>query len=55
MEVGNHPAPDRSAGPFDAAVLVEVAGAPQNPDGTINLIEYAAWLAKEEDDADQSE
>ena len=28
---------------------------PENPDGTINLIEYAAWLAKEEDDADQSE
>ena len=26
------------------------SGAPQNPDGTINLIEYAAWLAKEEDD-----
>lgn len=32
-----------------------VSGAPRNPDGTINLIEYAAWLAKEEDDADQSE
>ena len=31
------------------------SGAPRNPDGTINLIEYAAWLAKEEDDADQSE
>lgn len=31
MEVGNEPAPERSAGPFDAAVLVEVAGAPQNP------------------------
>jgi len=23
------------------------AGAPTNPDGTINLIHYAAWLAKE--------
>ncbi len=23
------------------------AGAPVNPDGTINLIHYAAWLAKE--------
>lgn len=23
------------------------AGAPQNPDGTINLITYAAWLARE--------
>lgn len=24
------------------------AGAPQNGDGTINLIAYAAWLAREE-------
>jgi hypothetical protein len=23
------------------------AGAPANPDGTINLIHYAAWLARE--------
>ena len=23
------------------------AGAPQNPDGTINLIQYAAWLVRE--------
>ena len=23
------------------------AGAPRNPDGTVNLIHYAAWLAKE--------
>ena len=23
------------------------AGAPQNPDGTLNLVEYAAWLARE--------
>ncbi len=23
------------------------AGAPQNPDGTINLVHYAAWLVKE--------
>ncbi len=30
MEVGNEPAPDRSAGAFDAAVLVEVAGAAGN-------------------------
>lgn len=29
------------------------AGAPRNPDGTVNLIEYAAWLAKEtEENAD---
>ena len=27
-----------------------VSGAPRNPDGTINLIEYAAWLAKEDND-----
>jgi hypothetical protein len=27
------------------------AGAPQNPDGTFNLITYTAWLAKETDDA----
>jgi len=25
-------------------------GAPRNPDGTVNLIEYAAWLAKESED-----
>jgi hypothetical protein len=30
------------------------AGAPVNPDGTFNLINYAAWLAKEASD-DQSE
>ncbi len=31
------------------------AGAPKNPDGTINLIEYAAWLAKENSDGTESE
>ena len=31
------------------------AGAPQNPDGTFNLIQYAAWLAKGDSHADQSE
>lgn len=30
------------------------AGAPVNPDGTFNLVNYAAWLAKEAED-DQSE
>lgn len=30
------------------------AGAPVNPDGTLNLINYAAWLAKENAD-DQPE
>ena len=25
------------------------AGAPKNEDGTVNLIEYAAWLVKGED------
>jgi hypothetical protein len=24
------------------------AGAPVNPDGTVSLVEYAAWLCKEE-------
>jgi len=23
------------------------AGAPRNPDGTLNLVQYAAWLVKE--------
>jgi len=33
-----------------------VAGAPKNEDGTVNLIEYAAWLVKgDEANADQSE
>jgi hypothetical protein len=27
-------------------------GAPANPDGTINLVEYAAWLVKEFDGGD---
>jgi len=32
------------------------AGAPRNEDGTVNLIEYAAWLVKGVDgNADQSE
>lgn len=31
------------------------SGAPKNPDGTVNLIEYAAWLAKGDDDATESE
>ena len=26
------------------------AGAPKNPDGTVNLIHYAAWLARETGD-----
>ena len=28
------------------------AGAPLNGDGTVNLIHYAAWLAREADNAD---
>lgn len=28
------------------------SGAPKNEDGTINLIEYAAWLAKENGGSD---
>ena len=31
------------------------AGAPRNSDGTVNLIEYAAWLAKGDEDGNQSE
>ena len=32
------------------------AGAPKNEDGSINLIEFAAWLVKgDESNADQSE
>ncbi len=31
------------------------AGAPRNSDGSVNLIEYAAWLAKEDSDATESE
>ncbi len=31
------------------------AGAPRNPDGTVNLIEYAAWMAKGDDNAAESE
>ena len=32
------------------------AGAPRNEDGTINLIEFAAWIVKgDEANADQSE
>ncbi len=32
------------------------AGAPKNEDGTVNLIEFAAWLVKGDDaNADQSE
>lgn len=39
----------------EASVMSDISGgAPQNSDGTINLINYAAWLAKEETD-DQSE
>ena len=32
------------------------AGAPRNEDGTVNLVEFAAWLVKgEENNGDQSE
>ena len=33
--------------PLDAIRADLAAGAPANPDGTINLIHYAAWLARE--------
>ena len=32
---------------LDAIRADLAAGAPANPDGTINLIHYAAWLARE--------
>jgi hypothetical protein len=28
------------------------AGAPKNPDGTVNLVHYAAWLVKERSGGD---
>jgi len=32
----------------DAMLRADIdAGAPTNPDGTINLVHYAAWLVKE--------
>jgi len=37
----------------EAALRADLAaGAPTNPDGTINLIHYAAWLVKEAGGAD---
>lgn len=36
----------------EETIKADVAnGAPTNPDGTFNLIKYAAYLAKETDDA----
>lgn len=39
-----------SGTPIDGAMIeADVAdGAPTNPDGTLNLIRYAAWLIREE-------
>ena len=37
----------------ESAVLADLAaGAPRNADGTLNLMTYAAWLAKENVHAD---
>lgn len=33
--------------PAEQIVADVDAGAPRNPDGTINLVHYAAWLVKE--------
>ena len=35
--------------PVTAEMVQEdvAAGAPQNPDGTMNLVHYAAWLVRE--------
>jgi len=42
------------AGPVTEAMLRAdlAAGAPANPDGTIHLVHYAAWLALETSGAD---
>lgn len=40
----------------DAMITADVAaGAPTNPDGTMNLILYVAWLLKRERDGDRPE
>ncbi len=39
-----------AAGQIVSAEMIEMdiaAGAPANPDGTINMVHYAAWLVKE--------
>ena len=53
----NRLTPEQAAKLLSAAAKVRVpveqivadleAGAPQNPDGTMNLMHYAAWLVKE--------
>ena len=53
----NRLTPEQAARLLSAAAKVRVpveqivadleAGAPRNPDGTINLVYYAAWLVKE--------
>lgn len=53
----NRLTPEQAAKLLSAAVKVRIpveqiesdmgAGAPRNPDGTISLVHYAAWLVKE--------
>lgn len=53
----NRLTPDQAAKLLSAAAKIRIPaeqintdvanGAPQNPDGTINLVHYAAWLVKE--------
>ena len=53
----NRLTPDQAAKLLSAAAKIRVpaeqiaadleAGAPQNADGTINLVHYAAWIVKE--------
>ena len=53
----NRLTPEQAAKLLSAAAKVRVpveqiatdleAGAPQNPDGTMNLMQYAAWLLKQ--------
>ena len=38
-----------SPGVTEDMLLADIAsGAPTNPDGTVNLVHYAAWLVREE-------
>ena len=37
----------------EATICADIdSGAPRNPDGTLNLVEYAAWLVREMGKAD---
>jgi hypothetical protein len=45
----------KAGGPPITAEMIQrdvAAGTPTNPDGTLNLVHYAAWLVKESADRD---